>query len=392
MIMRPQRVVIIGAGIVGLSTAYALLSQGIKQVIILEQESVDHSRSTSHGSSRLLRFEYGSDAFYSEMVGLSINRWQHLEHITKRTLCTPTGVLAIGTEGDSFTQASYRVLRELDLPIERFNKQECNHRFPQFAVRGTDYITYNETAAILHASTCLQTLKDLILDLGGTIFEYSRVSRILHDNQPRPIRIYTSTGNDFTAERVVIATGPWFHHLLADIDLPISLTRQYLLYFAGLPLSTFGLNTFPAFMAHDLYGFPIHYSASHKYRSFWLKAATHTFGPPADPENTHSPDTRVIERVTQQLQDLLPDLAQARLANVDACMYDVTPDEGFILDTLPYDERVVFATGLSGHGFKFGLLIGELLSSLVCNTPPPVQLERFRLARFVPWQQTASVA
>jgi len=63
-------------------------------------------------------------------------------------------------------------------------------------------------------------------------------------------------------------------------------------------------------------------------------------------------------------------------------MYDVTPDEDFILDRLPQDPRIIFATGLTGHGFKFGLLLGELLSSMVCDTQPIMPLERFRLARF----------
>ncbi len=75
-------------------------------------------------------------------------------------------------------------------------------------------------------------------------------------------------------------------------------------------------------------------------------------------------------------------------------MYDVTPDEDFILDYLPYDDRIIYAAGLSGHGFKFGVLLGELLSSLVCGTQPVVPLDRFRLSRFAqrPTQQITSVA
>ena len=75
-------------------------------------------------------------------------------------------------------------------------------------------------------------------------------------------------------------------------------------------------------------------------------------------------------------------------------MYDVSPDEDVILDRLPYDPRIIFASGLSGHGFKFGLLLGELLSSMICDTQPPVPLDRFRLSRFGHlWgQETTSVA
>src|SRR3989475_9391430 len=95
-----QHIVIVGAGIVGLSTAYALLAQGMRNVTVLEQEVVDHARSSSHGFSRLLRFEYGPDTFYSNMVSLSFNRWKRLERITGRRLYTPTGLLVLGNEDD----------------------------------------------------------------------------------------------------------------------------------------------------------------------------------------------------------------------------------------------------------------------------------------------------
>jgi glycine/D-amino acid oxidase-like deaminating enzyme len=206
------------------------------------------------------------------------------------------------------------------------------------------------------------------------------------------VRIHTSNGSEIEAERVVLATGPWVHRLLSDLDLPVRLTRQYLLYFAGLPFSSFGVNAFPAFITSDLYGFPIHSPCDNSYGPHWLKAASHSFGPSIDPDDILPPDERVIARVARKLRDLLPALQQAELVHVDSCMYDVTPDENFILDHLPYDSRIVFATGLTGHGFKFGLLLGELLSSMVCNTPPPVSLDRFKLARPSLQKQCASVA
>jgi len=390
--VRQQRVVIVGAGIVGLSTAYALLAQGVKQVMVLEQETVDHRRSTSHGISRLLRFEYGSDIFYSEMVRLSLSRWKRLERTSMRTLYTPTGLLSLGTEGDNFTQASYHNMRALDMPVERLSQQHCRQRFPQFASYGKEIITYNAEAGILHASSCLRTLKELIIDLGGTIVEACRVTHISHESQLCPVRIHTSNGSEIEAERVVLATGPWVHRLLSDLDLPVRLTRQYLLYFAGLPFSSFGVNAFPAFITSDLYGFPIHSSCDNSYGPHWLKAASHSFGPSIDPDDILPPDERVIARVARKLRDLLPALQQAELVRVDSCMYDVTPDENFILDYLSHDSRIVFATGLTGHGFKFGLLLGELLSSMVCNTPPPVSLDRFKLARPSLQKQYVSVA
>lgn len=389
--MRQQRIVIIGAGIVGLATAYALLQQGQKHVTVLEQEVVDHSRASSHGISRLLRFEYGADLLYAEMVRLSLSRWRQLEHLTRSTLYTRTGVLVVGAEDDGFTQPSLRVMQQLALPAERLTSQQVRQRLPQFATQPGDFITYNKEAGILHASTCLRVLKKLILDRGGTIHESCQVSRVSSDSHAHPLRVITRGGDELKADRAVIAAGPWVHRLLPEVYLPVSLTRQHLLYFSGLPISRFGVHAFPAFMTRDLYGFPLHPTPT-GYASSWLKAASHEFGAPVHPDEAPTPDKGVIADVARKLRVLLPALQQAELAHVDACMYDVTPDEHFILDRLPHDPRIVVATGLSGHGFKFGVLLGELVSSLISETQPVVALERFRLARFTHTTHSASVA
>lgn len=392
--MSQQRIVIVGAGIIGLSTAYALLKQGMKHVTVLEQVAVDHRHGTSYGVSRLLRFEYGADALYSEMVRLSLKRWRSLERATKRTLCIRTELLVLGNEGDNFTQPSYLTLRALGLPIQLLSRHECKQFFPQFNFSPYDQFTYNTEAGILQASTCLQTLKALILDLGGNIYEAQRVTRVIHDSPRLPVRLHLHNGEELLADRVVLAVGPWVHRLLGELRLPIRMTRQYLLYFANLPISSFGLYTFPAFLAGELYGFPIHPTDCAGYGPGWFKATSHSFGATIDPDDVPPMDERVITQLKKKLYDLLPALTQAKLARVDSCMYDVSPDEDFILDYHPGDPRIVFATGLTGHGFKFGPLLGEVLSCLVCGTQPIVPMKHFQLARFMQrrFPQTISVA
>ena len=378
--MKQQQVIIVGAGIIGLSTAYALLKQGMQHVTVLEQATVDHQRGTSSGLSRLLRFEYGSDLFYSEMVRLSLEHWQTLELLSGRTLYTPTGLLVLGNEEDGFTRASHRHLQNMGFPTEHLSRQDCTGHFPQFNTQSYNFLTYNPNAGMLHASACLHSLKKLILDLGGHIYENSCVTHLTHDIQ-HPIRLHLSSGGELKADRVVLAMGPWVHKLLAELQLPIRITRQHLLYFTNLPSSLFALHAFPAFMAGDLYGFPIHNTCVDTGPS-WLKVASHIFGSPINPDETPVTDNYVIMRITEKLCTILPALQKAVLAHVDVCMYDVSLDENFILDRHPDDPRIVFATGLTGHGFKFGPILGELLSSLLCEMEPVVPLDRFRLARF----------
>ena len=388
--MHQQKIVIIGAGIIGLATAYHLLKQGMQNVILLEQATVGHARAASGGLSRLLRFEYGDDAFYSEMVRLSQKRWKSLEQASKKRLYTPTGILTLGNEGDNFSKNSYSVLRNLGHAPERLTRLSCAQRFPQFDTQNYDIRVYNTDSGMLHVSRIVKTLQACILDMGGEIHENQRVVKIHHENRLRPIRIQLATEDDITADRVVVAVGSWVHRLLGDLKLPVRLTRQYLLYFANLPDSLFGLSTFPAFMADDLYGFPIYSTCAEGEGPRWLKAASHSFGAPADPDAAPGVrDSQYIEQVTRRLRTLLPALKQAELAHTEACIYDVSQDEHFILDHLPDDNRIAFASGLSGHAFKFGLLLGEMLGSLVCETEPVFPLERFRLARFShQWQHS----
>lgn len=389
--MYKQKIVIVGGGIVGLSTAYALLKQGTMQVIILEQATIDHKRSTSHGISRLLRFEYGADAFYSELVQQSLKRWRTLEMLTRRTLYTPSELLVLGREGDQFTQTGYTTLRRLGLPIEYLSHQDCKRSFPQFNLQNYDLFTYNQEAGILHASNCLQTLKALITDLGGVICEGKRIQNIAYDAARVPVRLHCDDGDTLIADRVVLALGPWVHTLLGELALPIRPTRQYLLYFGNLPCTPFGIHKFPAFISEELYGFPLH-SSFDTTGPCWLKVASHAFGSTINPDDTPQVEERVIAQVRKKVYELLPATRHATLERVDACMYDVSPDEDFILDYHPHNARIVFASGLTGHGFKFGLLLGEILSSLVRDVPAPVPTTRFQLARFAEHRQLQQVS
>jgi len=45
-------------------------------------------------------------------------------------------------------------------------------------------------------------------------------------------------------------------------------------------------------------------------------------------------------------------------------MYTVTPDEHFVIDALVDEDRIVYASACSGHGFKFASVIGEVLADL----------------------------
>lgn len=65
------------------------------------------------------------------------------------------------------------------------------------------------------------------------------------------------------------------------------------------------------------------------------------------------------------------------------CFYSKTPDEDFIIDSHPDYDNIIIAAGFSGHGFKFGSVIGEILSQLVVKGKSELDISLFKISRFL---------
>jgi sarcosine oxidase len=66
-----------------------------------------------------------------------------------------------------------------------------------------------------------------------------------------------------------------------------------------------------------------------------------------------------------------------------SCLYTVTPDSGFVIDTHPEYASVIIASPCSGHGFKHSAAIGEALAEIVVDGKSTLDLSRFGIARLV---------
>ena len=66
--------------------------------------------------------------------------------------------------------------------------------------------------------------------------------------------------------------------------------------------------------------------------------------------------------------------------STERCFYDSSADGDFVVDRV---GRIVIGAGTTGHGFKFGPLLGEMLADLATGTPPrhEIEIERFSARR-----------
>jgi len=123
------------------------------------------------------------------------------------------------------------------------------------------------------------------------------------------------------------------------------------------------------------YGFP-------QIDELGVKVGDHLGGSPVSDPSTvdRSLDTDDQDRLRQFLGHSLPGVSGAA-TQYSVCMYTMSPDEHFIVDRHPAWENVFFAAGMSGHGFKFTPVLGELLADLALDGKTELPYEFLRLDR-----------
>jgi monomeric sarcosine oxidase len=369
-------VIVVGGGVIGLATGAALAGRGAN-VTVLERRAIAHPWASSHGLSRAIRHEYGPHRIYTEMVAYSFGLWAALAEETNRRLYTETGVLTLGLSGDGHTMEGYQVMRDAGLPVELLTTEDLGRRFPQFRVQDDyDCVTYNPRGGYLAADECMQALAQRLRARGGQLQEGMRALRVETPGTGGG-RVVLDSGDVMAADRVVVTAGPWVRDVLPDLALPLRITRQQVCYFHAPSAPALAAGSFPVFLASmEYYGFPVH-------GPDLFKVGIHTFGAEVDPNQPYDPNMEEVDQVRAFLRRVIPSASDLPFAMADRCMYDVTPDEDFILDRLPGAPSVVLGSGFSGHGFKFGVLIGELLAALTLEEEPAMPLDRFRIDRFM---------
>ena len=91
-----------------------------------------------------------------------------------------------------------------------------------------------------------------------------------------------------------------------------------------------------------------------------------------------------VAALRDALAPVLPELSRAPVRESDVCLFTNSPDHDFIIDFHPRHPNVLISSACSGHGFKFASAVGEIQADLVTGERPGVDLEPFRLSRFVP--------
>ena len=377
---RPH-IAVIGAGAFGGWTALHLLERGAR-VTLLDAWGPGNSRASSGGDNRIMRASYGPDQPYTEMAARALKLWQKYERRWKRQFLHRAGVLWMASgHDDSFERGSVKSLRAAKIKFQELSAAQMLKRWPQINFEGIEWAIFEPECGYLDARASCQAVVEAFLAAGG---KYRQLAVQPDGLESGPLRsLALSDGSHLKADGYVFACGPWlgklFPKTVGDLVQP---TKQDIFFF-GTPAGDdrFTDTHMPVWGDHlgsFRYGIPGALSGDAR-RGF--KIADDTRGPAFDPTNGERVASQeTLKDIREYIAFRFPALKDAPLLETRVCQYEQTPDSNFILDRHPASENVWIAGGGSGHGFKHGPAIGEMMAELILKDRQPEPI--FRLARF----------
>jgi glycine/D-amino acid oxidase-like deaminating enzyme len=351
-------VVVIGAGVFGVWTAYHLAGAGAS-VTLVDAYGAGNSRSSSGDESRILRCGYGSAEIYSRLAMRSRELWRELDARADSALPLwhPCGVLWLAPDGDQYATETLVALQRGGYPVDVLDHAVVESRYPHLLADGAGLLMLEPQGGVIMARRSVQALA-AELTRQGVIIRTGQAQRPPAPGRVSAIRL--SDGTALRGDRFVFACGAWLPGLFSD--LRITPTRQVVIYF-GTPGGDdrFGAARTPALIdfASGVYAIP-------DLENRGVKVGIDTHGPRFNPDT----DERIVDRdsISQArawLVRRLPALADAPIAESRVCQYENTASGDFLIDRHPDHDNVWIVGGGSGHGFKHGPAVGEYVARLI---------------------------
>jgi glycine/D-amino acid oxidase-like deaminating enzyme len=275
----------------------------------------------------------------------------------------------------TYAQLSKPLMERRGFALDEIPLADIAKKYPQINLAGITSAYLEPKAGYLEASRSCRIVKSEFEKLGGQFLQ-AEVVKI--EGEGEVSALITSDGQHLIADHFVLACGPWMKKLFPSLAPYINVTRQEVYYFEA-PTNHLGdhLPIWLEFRAGDemYYGIPDHLGQGFKLaydQRDWV----------LDPDkDDRGLTTHIYQQMAAVVAQRFPALTNTSLHHHHTCVYENSLDGDFIMDNAPGLANTTILCGSSGHGFKMGPAVGEMVTDLLIKNkslPSSLALNRLK--------------
>ncbi len=364
-------VVIIGAGISGCSTAYNLAKKGVKNIVVLDKNYICSGSTGRCGAG--VRMQWGTE-MNCKIAKKSIEFYEHANEILQYD------------KDVEFKQSGYLLVADTDKEIEQFKKNiEIQHScgIPSKLLsleEAREIVPYLNTNHLKGAAFCD---KDGFLNpFHATDAYYKAAKRLgvefntctevtgIKTEKGKVVGVETNKGF-ISTNKVANATNA-YSKIICDmigLDIPVYSERHQILV------------TEPVEPMQDpmVMSFGLNFYVQQSPEGSFIMGRGDT-NEPRDLRITSS--WQFLEEMAKTIDAILPSISKLRVVRQWAGLYNMTPDKQPIYDKAENVEGFYLSVGFSGHGFMFGPITGVVMSEMILEEQPTIDISMLNLNRF----------
>ncbi|OQX93277.1 MAG: FAD-dependent oxidoreductase [Tenericutes bacterium 4572_104] len=369
--MNKKSIVIIGAGISGLSTAYYLAKKGLKDILVIDKSFLNSGATGRCGAG--VRQQWGtklncilakkSIEFFAKAEE-ELGYEKDIEFKQKGYL-----ILATDEEEDETFKENVILQNSLGIPSVKLTVDEALKIVPHLNPKSFISATYCKTDGHVNPFLMSEAYFKAAKRLG---VEFSFFEEVLDiETQNNKIQKVITNKREIITDKILNAAGGYAYEIgqMAGIDIPVYSEKHEILVteptkeMQGPMVMSFSKNIYCQQVPHGSF----------------LMGRT-------NPDALHNHDIssswEFLDEMSKTVTEILPEVAKLRVIRTWAGSYNVSPDHQPIISNTDDLEGFYIACGYSGHGFMFAPITGELLSQMILGLEVEDYAKELHINRF----------
>lgn len=371
MLAKDSKILIIGGGTWGLSTALYLLRDDYTDVTIIDAEEIPSSRSAGNDINKIIRIGYTSE-FHSKLELEAAELWR--KDPLFRPFFHEVGYLVCTSEKLPFEELN--LIRSIRKDMNRNDWEELKTRddiierapiLSKGTLPGWRGYFQRDEGGWAHAANTMRAVASEVRNLGGKLVNDEVLSLLVESQIVKGCRL--KSGIEYFADKIILTAGAssvkfldFKNQLMAKCWTlgHIALSAEEAKKFEGIPVirSLEGGFFFQPDENNEM-------KICNEFPGY-----THYINDKKEPNNSvpkyvHSIPKEAEKGIRKLLKETIPDFKDKEIVMSKICWCTDTPDRYYLIDEHPeYNGSLILATGDSGHGFQLIPTIGKYISRL----------------------------